>query len=162
MNSIRLDPSETSNYLTESRPNPRQGSLKKVFKYLMLLFGCLHFVGGPLALVQVIAWGNMITQYSQESGIVKGVQDTFSGERPCQLCCKISEVRKSDPENKKPVIPNKAQGPLKCLTEMIPLNEDELSAPLALILPASSFAQPLEPGSAFQSAPPSPPPRITG
>jgi hypothetical protein len=125
----------------------------------MVLFGCLHFVGGPLALVQVVAWGNMIAQYSGESGIIKGVQDTFSGDRPCRLCCKISEARESDPENKKPVIPNKDQGPLKCLTEMLPLHEEVISAPLAMILAASSFAQPSELGDTFGSAPPSPPPR---
>jgi hypothetical protein len=145
--------------LTHSRQNPKSGRLKKFLQYFMLLFGCLHFVGGPLALLQVIAWGNMIAQYSGESGIIKGVQDTFSGERPCHLCCKISQARDNDPENKKPVIPNKAQGSLKCLTEMIPLHEESLSAPLAVILPANSFVQPLQLGSSFESPPPSPPPR---
>ena len=80
---------------------PRITSLKKIFRFLMVIFGCLHLTGGPHALVQSYAWISMIIQYSKNDGIAKGVKDTFSGERPCHLCKKIDSVKKD--ESKQPI-----------------------------------------------------------
>ena len=38
------------------------------------------------AVIQFVAWGTMLVRYSQSDGIQAGIQDTFSGERPCGLC----------------------------------------------------------------------------
>jgi len=59
-------------------------------------------VGGPYSLVQLYAWGNMLVTYSQETSISKAVVDTFSGEKPCHLCDKITEAKSSDPKNQNP------------------------------------------------------------
>jgi hypothetical protein len=80
---------------------PRITSLKKIFRFLMVIFGCLHLAGGPYALIQTCAWIGMIVTYSQKDGIAQGVRDTFSGEKPCHLCTKIATAKKD--ESKQPL-----------------------------------------------------------
>ncbi len=52
---------------------------------------------GPLALLQVVAWTGMLWNYSRDQGIAVAVVDTFSGEKPCDLCLTIQEMRESTP-----------------------------------------------------------------
>jgi hypothetical protein len=52
--------------------------------------------------VQLYAWANMLVTYSQETSISEAVVDTFSGEKPCHLCEKISEAKSSDSEKDNP------------------------------------------------------------
>jgi hypothetical protein len=73
--------------------------LKRHFQLLFLAIGCIHLVGGPYAVVQLYAWANMLVSYTQESSFSNAVVDTFSGEKPCCLCKKIAEAKKSDPKN---------------------------------------------------------------
>ena len=43
--------------------------------------------------MQVYAWARMVVTYSGESGLAKGLQDTFSGEKPCKYCKAIQAER---------------------------------------------------------------------
>jgi len=52
--------------------------------------------------VQLYAWANMLVTYSQETSISEAAFDTFSGEKPCCLCKKISEAKLSDSKNQDP------------------------------------------------------------
>ncbi|MES2982674.1 MAG: hypothetical protein V4727_10200 [Verrucomicrobiota bacterium] len=52
--------------------------------------------------MQLYAWANMLVTYSQETSISEAVVDTFSGEKPCHLCDKISEAKSSAPDNDEP------------------------------------------------------------
>jgi hypothetical protein len=72
--------------------------LKKSLHILFALFACLQLAFGPYALVQIYAWGTMITTYSKDTGIIQGAKDTFGGEKPCRLCCKITAAKKADGE----------------------------------------------------------------
>lgn len=38
----------------------------------------------------------MARTYTQESGILGGLQETFSGERPCQICNKIKKGKEEE------------------------------------------------------------------
>ena len=53
-------------------------------------------------MLQLYAWANMLVTYSQETSISEAVVDTFSGEKPCHLCEKISEAKSSDSEKENP------------------------------------------------------------
>ncbi len=56
-------------------------------------------MGGHLAAVQAVAWGNMIRDYTASEGsVLAGVEKTFSGEAPCELCLLVKEARKSESE----------------------------------------------------------------
>lgn len=67
-----------------------------------MALGGAHLIGGPLVILQLVAWAGMLVSYSMEDGLAEGVKDTFSGERPCALCrCIDSAEEKESP----PVLP---------------------------------------------------------
>ncbi len=41
----------------------------------------------------------MLIDYSNESGIIQGAKDTFSGEKPCELCQQIKAAEKQEKQN---------------------------------------------------------------
>lgn len=68
-----------------------------------LLIGALIVsMGGHLALLQTIAWGNMLVDFSSRSSLSEAVEKTFDGEHPCALC-KVVRKSKSE-EEKKPLL----------------------------------------------------------
>lgn len=106
--------------------------------------------------MQVYAWSNMLSAYSKESGLLQGAKDTFSGERPCELCCKIEQVKKSDSErgNDSPLSPLSA----KLVQEFVATSEDVLVAPFSTTMPAPVFfGRLLQNGGAFTDVPVPPP-----
>jgi hypothetical protein len=60
------------------------------------LFSC----GGQWAVLQCVAWGNMIREYSQVVPLGEAVHMTFSGQYPCALCKAIAEKKKSDHDSR--------------------------------------------------------------
>ena len=71
--------------------------MKTAFSVLSLVF-VLCLIVGPKSLMQVSAWGIMIADYSQEGTLRSAVKDTFSGERPCDMCASLSEVTVEIPD----------------------------------------------------------------
>lgn len=65
---------------------------------LLLLPLCAVLLTGPLAVLQIGAWGWMLASYSQESSFSQAVEETFSGERPCGMCKLIIEVEETERE----------------------------------------------------------------
>ena len=59
-------------------------------------------MGGHLALLQTIAWGNMLVDFSSQNTFATAVEKTFDGEHPCAMC-KVVKKSKGD-EKKKPVL----------------------------------------------------------
>ncbi len=65
----------------------------------MLCASLFALLGGPLVVVQVVAWGQMLSAYSQDEGsLIAGAKKTFSGEAPCGLCHSVAEARKAEDE----------------------------------------------------------------
>lgn len=63
-------------------------------------------IGLPQGFLQTVAWGWMITTYSQESGLQEGLRKTFDGNHPCGLCERIAQSRPdSAPATLAPVTP---------------------------------------------------------
>lgn len=59
-----------------------------------------QIMGGHWVVLQSVAWGKMLVNYSQEAGLIRGAEKTFSGEYPCSMCHQVrKEVQKenSDP-----------------------------------------------------------------
>ena len=53
--------------------------------------------GGHWAVLQSVAWGQMLVIYSkQEGSFLAGAEKTFSGEAPCSMCRKIAEAKKQE------------------------------------------------------------------
>lgn len=137
----------------------RHTFLKKQFQYLLVLLGCLHLVGGPYSMMQVYAWVGMLVTYSQNDGIVQATKDTFSGEKPCGLCCKIAAARKTEHGEKEPMAPLPSTLSAKQLQEMIPAGELRVVVPRSSELPPVVFAGFLYPSGLANASPPTPPPR---
>lgn len=72
----------------------------KLVKALGLPFVCLAMfsvAGGHWAILQTVAWGQMLWTYSQQEGsVVSGAEKTFSGEYPCEMCRKVAEGQKQE------------------------------------------------------------------
>lgn len=132
-------------------------ALKKLFHFLFVLLGCLHLAGGPFSLIQGYAWVSMLVTYSQDGGFVQAAKDTFSGEKPCELCTRIASAREAAPAQQEPLAPAPVSSS-KLLQEII------ASEPLALKLPrATDVILPAFPSACGfpghdRDAPPVPPP----
>jgi hypothetical protein len=94
-------------------------------KAIGLPFICLAMfavAGGHWAVLQSIAWGQMLYTYSQEAGFVAGAQKTFSGEAPCSMCKSIVEAKKQ--EEKAPAtikVDKKSDKALVVFGKLVPL-----------------------------------------
>ena len=52
--------------------------------------------GGHWAVLQTVAWTQMLRDYSQNSTMAEAVEKTFSGEAPCSMCKQIAEARQQE------------------------------------------------------------------
>jgi len=73
--------------------------LLRCFGQYLLIGILLVSMGGHLALLQAVAWGNMLVDYSNTDSFTHAVEKTFSGKHPCCLC-KLVEKSKEESENK--------------------------------------------------------------
>jgi hypothetical protein len=143
---------------TPSLRFPLGNPLKKPFQLLLVFLGCLHLAGGPYSILQGYAWIGMLVSYSQQDGIVQATKDTFSGEKPCKLCCKIADAREDTPESKDPVTPPVSPLSAKILQEMLPTRAPVLLPPTSIDLPPVVFIGIEVPADFPKASPPVPPP----
>ncbi|MGB0334883.1 MAG: hypothetical protein ACPGGN_05985 [Opitutales bacterium] len=68
---------------------------RRFSKLCLLIFSCWLLLG-PLALLQLGAWGWMLASYSQESSFQQAFVETFGDERPCELCLVIDAVEETE------------------------------------------------------------------
>lgn len=110
--------------------------------------------------MQVYAWAGMLVSYSQDGGLLQGAKDTFSGEKPCELCCKIAEAKKADPsQEKKDLPPPSSAATGKLLQDFLPCETVNLKPPRFTDSPSISFPGLCVPVETAGASPPLPPPR---
>lgn len=63
---------------------------------LFIALAFFSLAGGPLAVVQTVAWATMIRNYSATESLATAVEKTFSGKYPCALCQKIAVAKKEE------------------------------------------------------------------
>ena len=64
--------------------------------HLIVLVAFVFSCGGQWAAFQVMAWGNMIREYSEMVPLSQAVEMTFSGQYPCPICKAIAERKSSE------------------------------------------------------------------
>jgi hypothetical protein len=68
-----------------------------------LLIGTLVVsLGGHLALLQTLAWGTMLVEFSRTESMREAAKKTFDGEHPCALCKVVKESKSQ--EERKPLV----------------------------------------------------------
>lgn len=50
--------------------------------------------------MQMVAWAQMLRDYSQDRSVAVAVMQTFDGEHPCALCKKISAGKEEESQQK--------------------------------------------------------------
>ncbi len=69
----------------------RLKSIATKFSRLLLVFALLVSIGGHWALLQSVAWTQMLVARSQTGSLVEAVKTTFDGAHPCSLCKRIAD-----------------------------------------------------------------------
>ena len=85
--------------MAEFQPATINGSMQIRHRIMTMAMALALFVaiGGPLAVLQGIAWVNMVHDFSKTGSLTQAVEKTFDGKHPCLLCKKISySLRISD------------------------------------------------------------------
>jgi len=74
-----------------------------------VLMGAVFFLiaGGPLAVLQLVAWTTMLHDFSRTGSLSDAVGKTFDGEHLCPLCKKIAKVRASEEKSPSTAKPEK-------------------------------------------------------
>ena len=133
--------------------------LKRFLQFLLVLTGCLHLCGGPLGMLQGIAWMKMLVTYSQTEGVQEGLKMTFDGEHPCDMCLMISQAKKQLPANPAAPAPDTKLG--KALHDFALL--EEIRLPI-LNTQIAKIGQQRTDDQRFEirdGSPPVPPPRLS-
>ena len=74
---------------------------------LLCSLAVFQVLGGPLAALQTIAWGQMVIAYSQDAGVGAGIVKTFDGQHLCPLCEAIAKKREGEQKDLGDVLLNK-------------------------------------------------------
>jgi hypothetical protein len=109
--------------------------------------------------MQGVAWVGMLVSYSKTDGLAKAAADTFSGEKPCELCCKIIEAKQEDARKGQPGSPDMV-ALAKLRHEMLPAQDLRLKPPVASELPFARSLPPVLLTGIGHDSPPSPPPQV--
>jgi hypothetical protein len=69
--------------------------IASITRAVVVLALCLS-IGGHWVVLQSVAWGRMVVQYSQQVPLSQAVAQTFDGDHPCNLCKHISAAQHSE------------------------------------------------------------------
>jgi hypothetical protein len=67
----------------------------RLARFLVLL-AAVQILGGHWAVLQTVAWAQMIVDYAQQDSLTIAVTKTFDGAHPCSLCETVSEGRQQE------------------------------------------------------------------
>lgn len=115
--------------------------------HAMLIVALLAATGGHWALLQTVAWSNMLANNLQSASFSEALVRTFDGKHPCNLCHEIASAKKTEKKSELPNLGKKLE-----FTSERPAFV--FSAPtdfVLLIAMAESLAS-------WSEAPPTPPP----
>lgn len=70
--------------------------MKHPFQACACLITALYLLGGHWGMLQVVAWTQMLHDYSKTQSVLTAVKYTFDGTHPCSMCLKIDESRQQE------------------------------------------------------------------
>jgi hypothetical protein len=126
--------------------------------HLVGTLGCLLAVfislGGHWTILQTIAWGRMLADFSRHDSWTVAIDKTFSGKHPCPMCLQIrhGQEKEREQQNRQPL--QRAEQLPEYIFEAKPVCAPKPALPDSVRTP---FA--LELHTLFVAPPPKPPPR---
>jgi hypothetical protein len=119
------------------------------FSRFLLVLALLVSIGGHWALLQSVAWTQMLVERSQKSTLLEAVKTTFDGAHPCDLCKRIANNHDDERAPSQPLVKGKL--------DLIFARQSAF-----IFLPASAFQWPQSERTAEPRAeqPSLPPPRV--
>ena len=76
--------------------------MKQKLQSFILLTCCLLVAVGPFNVLQTVAWGNMLHDYSSGRTFSEAAEMTFSGDYPCEMCRRIAEAKSWEDKKQSP------------------------------------------------------------
>ena len=121
----------------------------------LLCMAAIFFAGGGHWFVlQSVAWGRMLVDYSRTRTLSAAVKNTFDGDHPCPLCLKIRAAKQQEKRDPQPLPWSKpAKGP-ELLCQAAPADLPPVPAQRQPHRPTLALAPPT-----FTDPPPTPPPQ---
>jgi hypothetical protein len=75
--------------------------------HILLILALLAATGGHWAVLQTVAWTNMLANNLRTSSIEEALTKTFDGKNPCSMCQKISAGKKAEKKAEFPTLAKK-------------------------------------------------------
>ena len=124
------------------------------FGLLCAVLAIFSIAGGQWAVLQSVAWAQMVVDYSQRSGsFTVGIKQTFDGQHACQLCQAIqAEKSKAKDQTATSGATNDAKVKALATDGCVPIPERTAVGVMLFCAVCSDFSNRVEP-------PPTPPPR---
>ena len=76
----------------------------KPIGHVLLIVALLFATGGHWALLQTVAWTNMLATNLRTDSLEAAVTKTFDGQHPCKLCQVIAAGKKSEKRAEFPTV----------------------------------------------------------
>jgi hypothetical protein len=70
--------------------------------HVLLIVALVASVGGHWAVLQSVAWTNMLAENLHEVSVTAAFEKTFDGQHPCRLCRAITEGKNSEKKTELP------------------------------------------------------------
>jgi hypothetical protein len=71
--------------------------------HVLLILALLGATGGHWAVLQTVAWADMLAKNLQTESVSVAITKTFDGEHPCKMCKQISAGKQAEKKSELPL-----------------------------------------------------------
>jgi len=125
-----------------------QAGVLRAIGFPLMAVAMLSILGGHWAILQAVAWSQMLRDYSRDASLGVAVEKTFSGKYPCSLCKRVAEERQRE-EQKTPLVKLEKKSveiaPEPVLVIVQPPAGEFRYPPVARMIPSERFDAPPRP-----------------
>lgn len=82
---------------------PNDRTVVKKLGHVLLILALLGATGGHWAVLQTIAWADMLATNLQTESVGEAITKTFDGTAPCKLCKQISAGKQAEKKSELPL-----------------------------------------------------------
>jgi len=118
----------------------------QLFGKVLALIAALQVLGGHWALLQSVAWVNMMLDFSTRESLTVAIDKTFDGSHPCDLCKVVTKGRTEEQKNESVKLLVKFEAILTATLKMpLPMDHPWVYAPFTYASSSLAIAPPTPP-----------------